>query len=62
MEWTIDGPETGLRYYRARYYDAAVGRFVGEDPLRFKAGTNFYDYVVNNPLRYRDSSGMLPAS
>jgi len=27
--------ETGLYYYRARYYDATVGRFVSEDPLGF---------------------------
>jgi RHS repeat-associated protein len=29
-EWD---PETGLYYYRARYYDPKVGRFVSEDPL-----------------------------
>ena len=27
--------ETGLRYYRARYYDPAVGHFLSEDPIRF---------------------------
>ncbi len=25
--------ETGLYYYRARYYDANVGRFIGKDPI-----------------------------
>ncbi len=25
--------ETGLYYYRARYYDAEVGRFINEDPI-----------------------------
>lgn len=29
-EWD---PETGLYYYRARYYDARSGRFLSEDPL-----------------------------
>ncbi len=29
-EWD---PETGLYYYRARYYDPQVGRFITEDPL-----------------------------
>jgi RHS repeat-associated protein len=27
--------ETGLYYYRARYYDPAAGRFLGEDPLSY---------------------------
>jgi len=26
-------PETGLYYYRARYYDPVVGKFLTEDPL-----------------------------
>jgi RHS repeat-associated protein len=30
--------ETGLRYYRARYYDPTVGRFVSEDPGGFDGG------------------------
>jgi len=25
---------SGLQYLRARYYDPAIGRFVGRDPLR----------------------------
>jgi RHS repeat-associated protein len=53
-EWDA---ETGLYYYRARYYDPVAGRFLGEDPIRFKAGTNFYKYVKNNSLRFRDPSG-----
>jgi RHS repeat-associated protein len=51
-------PETGLYYYRARYYDPATGRFLSEDPLQFEAGTNFYRYVSNNPLVLRDPSGL----
>jgi RHS repeat-associated protein len=43
--------ETGLHYYRARYYDASIGRFIGEDPVGFGAGdTNLYRYVGNRPL------------
>jgi RHS repeat-associated protein len=34
--------ETNLYNYRARYFDATAGRFVSEDPIRFKAGANFY--------------------
>jgi RHS repeat-associated protein len=28
-------PETGLLFYRARYYDPKVGRFLTEDPIKF---------------------------
>ena len=51
-------PETGLYYYRARYYAAKAGRFITRDPIGFKGGINFYAYVKNNPLRYLDPSGM----
>jgi RHS repeat-associated protein len=50
--------ETGLYYYRARYYDPAVGRFVSEDPLGFAAGdTNLVRYVGNKTLIARDPMG-----
>ena len=42
--------ETGLYYYRARYYDPRIGRFISEDPIRFRGGMNFYSYVLNNPV------------
>src|SRR5580700_1162148 len=31
-------PETGLYYYRARYYDAISARFLSEDPIGFDGG------------------------
>jgi hypothetical protein len=35
-------------YYRARYYDPSIGRFISEDPLGFNGdGPNFYAYVEN---------------
>ena len=59
-EWD---PETGLYYYRARYYDPKVGRFVSEDPLGFAGGDlNLYGYVWNNPGRYVDPLGLSGAS
>ncbi len=51
--------ETGLHYYRARYYDATIGRFISEDPVGFDGGVNFYAYVSNNPIGYVDPFGLL---
>jgi RHS repeat-associated protein len=50
--------ETGQYYYRARYYDSGVGRFISEDPIGFDAGDpNLYRYVLNSPANYTDPSG-----
>src|SRR6185503_5124846 len=54
-EW--DG-ETGLWYYRARYYDARTGRFVSEDPIGFGGGGNFFTYVNNRPQSLTDPLGL----
>jgi RHS repeat-associated protein len=51
--------ETGLYYYRARYYEPRIGRFLSEDPLGFHAGVNFYAYVDSRPTTLTDPSGML---
>jgi RHS repeat-associated protein len=55
--------ETGLYYYRARYYDAAIGRFISEDPMGFGAGdSNLYRYVGNSATNFTDPTGnfMIP--
>ena len=50
--------ETGLQYYRARYYDSSTGRFVSEDPIGFASGdVNEYRYVSNTPANAVDPSG-----
>ncbi len=51
-------PETGLYYYRARYYDASIGRFSSEDPIKFWGGNNFYGYVHNSALNFTDPFGL----
>jgi len=50
--------ETGLYYYRARYYDPMEGRFISKDPIGFKGGINLFAYTHNNPIRYRDPFGL----
>ncbi|MGH9462624.1 MAG: RHS repeat-associated core domain-containing protein, partial [Vicinamibacteria bacterium] len=53
-EWDA---ETGLYYYRARYYDPGTGRFISEDPMGFVDGPNLYAYVAGDPINRRDPSG-----
>jgi RHS repeat-associated protein len=52
--------ETGLYYYRARYYDPTIGRFISEDPIGFTGIGNFYAYVRNNPINLTDPMGLCP--
>jgi RHS repeat-associated protein len=57
-----DNDGTGPYYYRARYYDPKIGRFISEDPIRFEGGINFYVYTGNNPVTFIDSLGLAPSS
>jgi RHS repeat-associated protein len=41
--------ETSLYYYRARYYDPTIGRFVSEDPSGPSQGPDLDAYVYNSP-------------
>jgi RHS repeat-associated protein len=58
---TRESDGTGLYFYRARYYDPTVKRFLSEDPIGFEAGdANVYSYVFNGPTLWTDPSGMAP--
>ena len=50
--------ETNLYYYRARYYDETVGRFLSEDPIGLAGGINFFSYVGNSPVNFIDPLGL----
>ncbi len=53
--------DAGLHYYRARYYEPAVGRFASEDPLQEVtplAGGEIYGYVRNSPVMFSDPMGL----
>jgi RHS repeat-associated protein len=55
--------ETGLYYYRARYYNPHIGRFMQTDPVGYSAGmTNpnrfSYRHFVS-PIRLRSGQALL---
>ena len=54
--------ETGLVYYRARYYDPTIGRFISRDPIGLGGGINQYAYVNGNPVNLTDPLGLLAAN
>ena len=51
--------EIGLYYYRARYYDPRLGRFLQRDPLGYLPDTNLYRYVWNSSLNRIDPGGLI---
>ncbi len=60
--------DTQLYYYRMRYYDPAIGRFIQQDPalkpierpfsVNLHLSLNLYNYVQNNPVNLVDPLGM----
>ncbi|MEO7862052.1 MAG: RHS repeat-associated core domain-containing protein [Nitrospirales bacterium] len=52
--------ESGLSYFRTRYYDPRIGRFLRKDPIGLIAGVNLYAFVGNNPVNRFDPWGLFP--
>ncbi|MCB0836421.1 MAG: toxin [Bacteroidetes bacterium] len=50
--------ETGLDYFGYRYYASWLGRWTSSDPAGFVDGLNLYKYSQNNPVNYKDNSGL----
>ncbi len=59
-------PATGLYYFKARFYDPEIGRFLSEDPYLGDAATppslHRFLYAYNNPLKYIDLTGYAAES
>lgn len=54
--------DTGLVHLGARFYDAAIGRFISPDPLLVPldaATLDPYAYAQNNPITFSDPTGLL---
>ncbi len=49
---------TGVYYYRARYFDPVLKRFISGDPIGLVGGLNFYTYVGENPVSFVDPFGL----
>jgi RHS repeat-associated protein len=45
----------GVYFYRARFYDPSICRFISEDLLK---NNNLYAYVENNPINLNDPFGL----
>ena len=53
-----DDEGAGLKYYRARYYNPRMQRFISEDPVSFSGGDfNVYAFVNGNPISRIDPTG-----
>ncbi len=49
---------TGIYYYRARYFNPKLSRFISEDPIGLAGGLNQYAYVSGNPVSSVDPLGL----
>jgi RHS repeat-associated protein len=49
---------TGHYYFRARWYQPDIGRWLSKDPVGIAGGLNLYEAFRNNPVNAVDPSGL----
>jgi RHS repeat-associated protein len=52
-----ENDNNGLYFYRARYYDPILKRFISEDPIGLAGGINSHAYVEGDPVSLKDPTG-----
>ena len=50
---------TGMMFYRARYYDPVMKRFISSDPIGLSGGMNTFAYVEGDPVSFTDPMGLI---
>ncbi|MEK7254087.1 MAG: RHS repeat-associated core domain-containing protein, partial [Bacteroidota bacterium] len=50
--------ESGLYFYKSRYYSPRLGRFLQRDPLDYVDGPSLYEYAYSNPVNFTDPLGL----
>ena len=63
-QYGVQSDDSGLYYMRARYYNAAIKRFINQDTMtgsiESSQSLNRYAYVEGNPVSYLDPFGLCP--
>jgi RHS repeat-associated protein len=54
-----ENDNNGLYFYRARYYDPVLKRFISEDPISLDGGVNVFGYVEGDPVSWIDPEGLI---
>jgi RHS repeat-associated protein len=51
--------QTGLYFFRARWYDPITGRWLSNDPIGISGGLNQYVFCNDNPVNFTDPLGWI---
>jgi RHS repeat-associated protein len=51
--------ESGLYYYRSRFYQPQLGEFLRRDPTEYADSLNLYSYCGASPVNYTDPYGTI---